>query len=156
MLTQAINRAQAGRNEESLSALSQLAAEHPTEPMVWTARATIRAHLRDIEGAIADWSRAINLRDEEPHYFYMRGIDLFQIGRYEEAVLDFTRVIDLCELHNSAYYREPAHFFRAETFLRLREFRKAKLDCQHVSDDMTTWTDKLRSKADILSECKGD
>lgn len=83
----------------------------------------------------------------------MRGIDLFKTGDFEKAVSDFTRVLQLCDYHKSDYYRAPAYFFRADSFVQLKEFKSAKADCQHIPENMQTWTSKLKSKADILSEC---
>jgi tetratricopeptide (TPR) repeat protein len=137
---------------EALRLLDGLLRLDPQEHKTWAVRAFVNEHQGDKAAAINDWSQAI-LFCEEPHYFYMRGINLFQLGRYKEAILDFSKVITLCDLYNSDYYRGPAYFFRADAHLRLGEFEKARLDCANVRDDMQTWTDKLRTKADILAEC---
>jgi tetratricopeptide (TPR) repeat protein len=142
----------AGNYAEAIQRLDELAAANPNEPKIWAERAWVNARQGKPEAAIEDWSEAIALR-EEPHYFYMRGIDWFGMGRYKEAVSDFTKVIELCDFYKSDYYREPAYFFRADAYLRLKEFMKAQRDCSHVSDGMRTWADKIRCKADILAEC---
>lgn len=91
----------------------------------------------------------------EPDYYYTRGILFFKISRYTEAVRDFTEVLRLCDFHNSNYYREGAHFFRADAYVRLKQYDEARADCAHVRDDFQTWTDSLRTKECILNECKG-
>jgi tetratricopeptide (TPR) repeat protein len=138
---------------EALRLLDDLAARHPREPQIWVERAYINGGQKDLEEAIADWSMAIELCDKEPHYFYMRGIEFFGLRQYRKAISDFTRVIALCDFHDSDYYRGPAYFFRADAHLRLGEVEEAKSDCMHVRDDMSTWTDKIRTKADMLAEC---
>ncbi len=146
--------ANAGNYTEALQRLDKLATSNPDDAKIWTTRAHINGHQRNYEEAVADWSKAIALCDKEPHYFYMRGIDLFLLRKFESAVLDFTKVIELCDYYKSEYYREGAYFFRADAYLRLKEFEKGKSDCTHVSDEMQTWTDKLRCKADLLAECQ--
>jgi tetratricopeptide (TPR) repeat protein len=140
----------------ALQCLDGLAARHPEEAALWACRAYVEERRGDRNGAIACWTKAIALSGEEPHYFYMRGVNWFGLQKYPEAVADFTRVIELCDHHNSDYYREGAYFFRADSHLRLNEFALARADCLHVSDGMCTWTDRLRQKADILRECTSE
>jgi tetratricopeptide (TPR) repeat protein len=143
-----------GGHQEALRRLEQLAVKYPGDPRIWASRAFVLSHEGARASAVVDWSRAIELCSHEPHYLYMRGIDLFACGRFQEAISDFTNVLKLCDRYKSDYYRAPAHFFRADAHVRLREFDEAVIDCAHVPDDMRTWTDRLRSKADILSDCR--
>lgn len=152
-LRQIENLATAGRHADALRRLDELASDYASEGRIWASRAYVNGHGGNRVAAIADWSRAISLCDKEPHYLYMRGIDFFGIGKYREAVADFTKVIELCDYHKSDYYREPAYFFRADSYLRLGEFERAKSDCLHISEEMQVWTDILKCKADILAEC---
>jgi tetratricopeptide (TPR) repeat protein len=136
----------------ALALIDKLTAEFPNEAKVWTTKAFVNGHKGDLTAAVDDWTKAIKLV-EEPHYVYMRGIELFKLRKYKEAVSDFTRVIELCDFYKSDYYREGAYFFRADAYVRLKQFEKARADCLHVNDDMRTWTDKLRTKTEILAEC---
>jgi len=142
-----------GNYEEALRLLDELAVRYPREAKIWVERAAINGRQKDIGATIADWTKAIELCDKEPHYFYMRGIEFFALSQYRSAISDFTKVIELCDFYNSDYYKGPAYFFRADAHLRLGCFEQARSDCMHVRDDMRTWTDKLRTKADILAEC---
>jgi len=139
--------------DEALRRVDQLIAESPAEPWPWRTRSYVNSRQGNVDAAIADVSQAIAKGEKEPDFVYTRGILFFQVGRYREAVSDFTKVIELCDLHGSDYYREGALFFRADSYVRLREFARAKDDCLHVRDDMRTWTDRLRTKADILADC---
>jgi tetratricopeptide (TPR) repeat protein len=144
---------QVDNNTKALELLDALSVRYPHEARIWVLRASLSGSQRDRERAIADWTKVIELCDKEPHYFYMRGIELFGLGQYRNAIPDFTQVIALCDVYDSDYYRGPAYFFRADAHLRLGEIEEAKSDCLHVRDDMSTWTDKIRTKADILAEC---
>jgi tetratricopeptide (TPR) repeat protein len=98
--------------------------------------------------------KSIELGADEPDHFFTRGRLLFKAERYREAVTDFTRVLELCEKYNSDYYRDAAHLFRADAYVRLTEFAKAKADCDRVSDKGPVWTDQLRTKESILADCR--
>ena len=144
----------AGEFDKALRRADQLPTKYPHKADIWAMRAHIFRQRGDVERAILERSRAIELSDKEPHYFYMRGIDFFTLGKFKEAVSDFTRVIELCDFHRSDYYRQGAHFFRADAFVRLREYNLALADCDCVDDKMRTWTDRMRTKEEILAECK--
>lgn len=141
--------------KDALKCLDDLAASNASEHKVWAVRAHANAQQGDFQAAHSDWSRAISLHGDEPHYLYMRGIELFKVARYREAVEDFTRVIDLCSRYRSSYYLEPAYFFRADAFARLKEFERARSDCEQIASEVRIWTDQLRTKADILALCGG-
>lgn len=145
--------ANADQYEEAFRGLDVLAAAFPREAEIWIIRAYVNRRQRNLEAAIADWSTAIGLCDKEPHYFYIRGLNHFGLRHFKQAVSDFTQALELCDFHNSDYYREATYFVRADAYLRLGEFDKARSDCAHVQDGSKTWTDKLRTKEDILAEC---
>jgi tetratricopeptide (TPR) repeat protein len=138
---------------EAIRRVDQLIMEYPAEPWTWKTRAYVNSRQGNENAAIADLTNAIERSDKEPDFYYSRGVIMFQEGRYREAVEDFTRVIYLSDLHEFLYYREEAYFFRADSYVRLKEFARAKDDCLHVRDGMRTWTDGLRTKADILADC---
>lgn len=136
----------------ALVEIQKLLEVHPNEAKIWATRAYVNGRKGDKVAAINDWTNAIKIV-EEPHYVYIRGIDFFCLGKYQEAVVDFTRVIELCDFYKSDYYRMPAYFFRADSYQRLQEYDKARSDLGHVDDEFTTWTDRLRNKKDILADC---
>jgi tetratricopeptide (TPR) repeat protein len=137
----------------ALDRVEELTAQHPQEASIWRTRAYVNAHQGNTEDAIEDVSKAIEICDEEPDFYYTRGILFFRTARYQQAISDFTAVIKLCDCHGSDYYREGAHFFRADAYLRLNEFTKAREDCGYVRDGFQTWTDSLVSKDAILEKC---
>ncbi len=145
--------ARAENSDEALRRANALADSHPEEPRVWSTRGYINGRDGDIRAAIADLSRCIALRGDEPCDFFARGRYLFRAGRYDEAVSDFTRVLQLCDTYNSDYYRRAAYFFRADAYVRLSEYEKARADCHQVTDNEPMWTDKLRTIGEILDEC---
>jgi tetratricopeptide (TPR) repeat protein len=147
--------AQSDNYSEAWSRLEILVSNNPKEEaLIWRTRAYIHSREGDDKAAISDLDRSIFIFEKEPHPYYTRGIIYFQIGQFKNAVCDFSKVIELCDYYKSDYYRESAYFLRADAYVRLEDFEKAIADCAHVSDDFQTWTDKIRTKNDILAECK--
>jgi tetratricopeptide (TPR) repeat protein len=138
---------------EAIQRLDETEEAFPNEVRVLITRAYVNGRKGAREEAVANWTKAIALCDKEPHYFYSRGIEFFRLGRFRDAIADFTRVIELCDFYRSDYYRADAYFFRADAHLRLGEIEQVKSDCAYLRDDMQTWTDRIRTKAEILAEC---
>lgn len=146
--------ARAENHDEALRRANALADSHPEEPRVWSTRGYINGREGDLPAAIADLSRCIALRGDEPCDFFARGRYFFRAERYDEAVLDFTRVVELSDRYKSDYYRQAAYFFRADAYVRLGQYDKARADCHRVTDKGPMWTDKLRTIDEILDECR--
>jgi len=85
--------------------------------------------------------------------FINRGADQFALGDNGSSINDFTRGLDLCELYTSNDYRETLLFWRAEALLKLGRKQEALADLAYVSEDFRFWTDKLRTKGDLLADC---
>ena len=49
----------------------------------------------DIESAVADLDRALERGGENPDLLYNRGFAYHEMGRYADAVNDFTRALEL-------------------------------------------------------------
>jgi tetratricopeptide (TPR) repeat protein len=142
-----------GSPQAAISLANELVQKYPTEIRTWL----LRAHLYNLnenhKEAIADLTHAININDMEPHLFYTRGTCSFALADYESALNDFSKGLQLCDYHNNDYYRGELHFWRAETLLKLGRKRDALADLVYVDEDHTSWTDKLRTKADLLKDC---
>lgn len=144
----------AGKHDEALVLIDNLMTESPENPWLWRYRSYVNSmRVRD-EDALLEINRAIELASEEPDFFFTRGRIFFLAGEFKEAVADFTTVVQLGDAYGNDYYLEAAYMHRADAYLRRGEFEKAKLDCEHVRDQIRLWTDRLRTKADILEECQ--
>lgn len=144
------------REHDSAGAMSlanELTSKHPQEMKVWL----LLGYLNELENnyiaACANLTRAIELNSMEPHLFYSRGRYQFQMGNSDAALVDFSKGLDLCDFYKNDYYREELHFWRAETLIRLGRKLEALNDLSMVGDEFTSWTDKLRTKRDLLEDC---
>lgn len=145
----------AGKDEHecALRIAQEVIRDYPGESQVWIKRGYVYARAGDYRRAIEDVSRAIELNSMEPDYFYTRGRYYVAFSEYSIAAEDFTKTLELCDHYRNDYYRQPAHFMRAEAYLQLGRVEEARVDLQYVRDDFTTWTDSLRSKQAMLEEC---
>jgi len=146
--------ARAGDQDGAISMATELVAMYPNELKVWLLRADLYGLNRRYADAIADLTRAIEINPMEPSLLHARGLDALALGNYQEALKDFARGLELCDYHGNDYYRESFHFLRAEAFLRLGKKKEALADLAHVREGMKTWTYALRSKSDLLAECR--
>lgn len=71
-------------------------AQEPVSADDFSQRGISRFEKNDLDGAIADFTKAIDSRGHELEYcFYFRGIALYRRGRIDEAVADLNRAIAL-------------------------------------------------------------
>jgi tetratricopeptide (TPR) repeat protein len=143
LISKAERLAEADDNDGAMFLATKLINEHPKEMKVWLLRSYLHGRSGDYDQAIADVTCAIRIDPEQP-----------SIGKDEDAVEDCTKGLRLCDQYGNDYYREALHFMRAESLLRLGKKPQALADLTHVRDDYTLWTDRLRTKADLVADCK--
>jgi tetratricopeptide (TPR) repeat protein len=139
---------------QALKILDEVLESEPQCYQAWAKRAYVHDAMGDLRNALEDISRTITICALEPAYYDKRGRYLFRLQRYWDAVADFTRVIELCDFHKSDYYRCPAYFARADAYIRLGEYEKASIDLASVPAGHRAWTDRLRTKQQLLEECQ--
>ena len=81
----------------------------------------------ELKLAIADYTKAIELKPNYADAYYNRGIAYRIKGDYEFAIADYTRVIELEPDNADAYYR------RSRAWLHLEEEERAKSDMKTAS-----------------------
>ena len=71
-------------------------AQEPVSADHFAQRAINRFEEKDFEGAIADFTKAIELNAQQQEFcFYFRGIALYRRGRLDEAIADLSKAISL-------------------------------------------------------------
>jgi len=145
-----------GRDQEAMSLANELVARHSDKAQAWLLRGHLHALGKDYAGASADLTRAIEINALEPHFFLSRGKYRFLGGENALAVEDFSKGLELSDYHRNDYYRETLYFWRAEALLKLGRRSEALSDLAHVRDDFRFWTYELRTKADLLSDCRNE
>ena len=71
-------------------------AQDPTTADDFSQRGIGRFEKNDLDGAIADFTKAIELNGQNLEFcFYFRGIALYRLGRLDEAIVDLSKAITL-------------------------------------------------------------
>ena len=71
-------------------------AQEPVSSNDFSQRGISRFEKNDLNGAIADFTNAIELKGQQLEFcFYFRGIALYRLGRLDEAIADLSRAITL-------------------------------------------------------------
>ena len=167
LIAKAKELARKDEDEGAMALANELAARYPNEMKVWSLRAYLYGRSGNYAEAVADFTRAIEINATESgeltldkgvltavDLHFNRGADSFALGDNQSAVDDFTKGLDLCDRYGSDDYRETLLFWRAEARLRLGKKQEAILDLAGVRDDFKFWTYKLRTKADLLADCR--
>jgi tetratricopeptide (TPR) repeat protein len=88
-----------GRPQEALVAIDKVLMKGPRSPRNHISHAQINRWLGNYEAAVEDYSRALELAEEQGQdtawYYYHRGTPLWILGRLEEAAADFRQSYSL-------------------------------------------------------------
>jgi tetratricopeptide (TPR) repeat protein len=84
--------------------------EHPRSAIAWNNRAVTRVRLGDLNGAIRDYNRAIELSPDDPEIYFNRANALVSAGLYDEAIVDYDRAIQLNPFYARAIFNRGSAY----------------------------------------------
>lgn len=91
-----------GALAEAQAVCSELIVGDPTSTAPYTARASIRKRMGDLDGALADLSSALERGGPDVTLLFERGVVLDQLGRPEEAIAELNQALQLDPTHVNA------------------------------------------------------
>jgi tetratricopeptide (TPR) repeat protein len=77
---------------------------HPESAAAWNNRAVARVRLGDLDGALRDYNRAIELSSGDAELYFNRGNALVAAGQYPAAIADFDRAVQLTPSYARAIF----------------------------------------------------
>jgi tetratricopeptide (TPR) repeat protein len=105
---------------------SQLIADFPTNPAVWSNRGNARVSQMKLDDAIADFNKAIELAPDATDPYLNRGAALEGKGQYQLAIADYNRVLEIDPKDAMAYNnRGNAEAGLGDWDTALADYRKA-------------------------------
>lgn len=140
---------------KALEICDWLIREVSTEMAGHRKRAAVREHMGDLDGAICDLQHVVAAESKEPADFYTLGVLQLQRGFTAEAVVSFSKAIEVGDEAGFDYYRKGSLLFRADAYLKLCEFEKAIADCSALPHGYQTYVggaSGMRTREEILSE----
>ncbi|HET6489663.1 MAG TPA: tetratricopeptide repeat protein [Syntrophales bacterium] len=93
----------ASKPEEVISACSAILQRDPEVAAAYYNRGVARMQLNQLEGALADFSKAVEINPKDPDAWNNRGLMYNRLGKPGDAVSDFTRAIELDSVYGKAY-----------------------------------------------------
>lgn len=88
--------------ETHLPLLEQAISLDPDNYKAWAGRGTAKSQLGDLEGAIADYTVALEINPENDVTFSLRGAEKYHIGEFEGAISDFRKALELNPKNDAA------------------------------------------------------
>ncbi|BAQ66525.1 tetratricopeptide repeat protein [Geminocystis sp. NIES-3709] len=108
-----------GNYKESISLYNKSISHNPNNSKNYFLRGICKYKLRDIQGALIDFSQAITLNDRDDLAYHWRGYLHQQLHNYSEALTNYNQEILINPLNYFAYFN------RAITYTKLKQLIKA-------------------------------
>lgn len=117
---------ESGNYLSAADAFSEDIRRHPRSAAAWNNRAVARVRLGDLNGAVRDYNRAIELAPTDGELYFNRGNALVAAGQYREAILDYDRAIQLVPSYARAIFnRGTAYALAGQPDAARRDWRAA-------------------------------
>jgi tetratricopeptide (TPR) repeat protein len=120
-----------GALQEALAAYDRAISINPRMLDAYNNRATVKLSAGDSTGALADLTKVIELTSDHPLSFYNRGSMYLEVQKYEEAIKDFTRAIEIFMGLTQSYDKKAhamSHNNRGNALMAKNEFKAALAD----------------------------
>jgi tetratricopeptide (TPR) repeat protein len=93
----------AAKAEEVIGACSAILESNPRVAEAYYNRGVARMQLNQLEGALADFNKAIEINPQDPDAWNNRGLIYNRQGKPGAAISDFSKAIELDDLYGKAY-----------------------------------------------------
>lgn len=124
-------------------------------PTAYSNRGRCYYRMGQINEALADLSRAIDLSPRTTSYRFTRGRYHLEAGLFEDACADFSNVLELERGSEQRPFFEAAVLFRAEANLNLHRFADSLRDCTEIKGDFSLYIlGRLRTRDEIMQDAR--
>jgi tetratricopeptide (TPR) repeat protein len=103
---------QKGEYAAAANFFSDAIAQDPRSAAAWNNRAAARLRLGDVNGAIADYNKALELAGRDAEIYYNRGNALVAAGRHQDAITDYTRALGINRNFSKAMFNRGTAYAR--------------------------------------------
>lgn len=88
-----------------------------------------KASQKDYQGALADYTKALQIDSQDPNIYYSRALIYVELGEYEKAIADYTKAIDFKynPLSIAYYNRAIAYRYKQDVQAAISDFNKSLL-----------------------------
>lgn len=142
----------ARRHDEARALCTATLERFPDHADVYFRRGMIQNILKETQAAIADVSRAIELRSDEPAYRFFRGLWRLELGLNDDAIVDLSEAVRLEEALSSSYYVDSARLALAIAWVRNGDADRALSSISGLPDDAGVYVAKRHWSTTMLKE----
>lgn len=128
-----------GEYTEAVDAASAAIGRDPTYWMAYTFRAHSYLNMNMPEPALADFDRAVSLRQTDEDLYFSRGIVLASMGRTREAIEDFTQCLAIDPEYTEAYLQRAAAFFEKDRIPEAIDDLSKLIEADQNNRDALIW-----------------
>lgn len=129
-----------GNYEEALSICNEMIASNADIFIPYMKRKNLYHRMGRYEEAFQDIDFLLKLQPEKSAAsYYSRGEMKMEIGSYQDALHDFTLVINMKEY----YFLNASYFFRSLAYYKLRKKKESLNDCLQLPHDFSYGTKVL-------------
>jgi tetratricopeptide (TPR) repeat protein len=88
-----------------------------------------KASQKDYQGALADYTRSLQIDSQDPNIYYSRALIYVELGEYEKAIADYSKAIDFKynPLSIPYYNRAIAYRYKQDVQAAISDFNKSLL-----------------------------
>ncbi len=127
-INKGIDYERSGDMEKAEKCYSEALCMDPENSKAYLLMGSFLKRREEYDKALADLNRAIELKGDEPIYYYERGGTFFLVRDFENAIKDFDQVFILGANYgkkNTAELYEAVYTIRGASYLYLKQFDKA-------------------------------
>ena len=108
--------------KDDITLWNDVISKSPEKPRPYVVRGFVNYNLGQMDNAISDFSKAIELNPKYKDAYNNRSIAYCQRNQFDKAIGDYTKAIDLDPLYTAAYYN------RGIAYENLKQWDKALID----------------------------
>ncbi len=126
--------------EKALNLLNELIKKYPNNFECYIKKANL---LEDYYESIKNYTKAIELA-KSPIAYYFRGQTYIRIGNFDNAIDDFTTIIEMPSLKDRDYILNSSYSFRIIAYCASGDWINAKKDIKLLSDEFITYLESFQ------------
>ena len=105
-----------GKGKEALALADQAVNEEPANPRAYLLRGSVHEWMRNHPGAVADFTKTIELDPKAAEAYNRRGSEHFKLGHIAESIADFDRFLELRPDQVPGHWQRGISYYYADRF----------------------------------------
>lgn len=130
----------------AIEKLDAAAGKNPKDPSIYYRRGILKMIRENIDDAITDFTKSIELNPQYPLVYENRGYAYFKLGQYDKALTDLNKALEIYPTLQKAYVS------RGEVNAKLKKFTEAMEDFNKAISINSTDSNSYKCRADAWAD----